>query len=157
MGGRSGSPRFSGEVKSEKKRSSPGLPIPMAGSTLAAYTIFCYQIWGELRSSELVITMMVVFSALMVSTVEYEGKPRGFRTFADRVKWLAIFICSVLVIVEPRLTIFPICAGYIAFGIGREVYRLFKSGQVARIAQKEIRFRSRIKDEWKTPAMKYKE
>jgi CDP-diacylglycerol--serine O-phosphatidyltransferase len=149
--------RFNVQVKSEEKRHFVGLPIPMAGSTLAAYTIFSYQIWGEMRSSELVITMLVVFSALMVSTVEYEGKPRGFRTFADRAKWLAIFVCSILVIVEPRLTLFPICAGYVLLGIGREIYRLFESGKVARLAQKEITFRSRIKDEWKPGDMKFKE
>lgn len=126
--------RFNLQVKQEEKNYFVGLPIPAAGCAIAAYTLFCYEIWGQLRFPEFLVTMMIAFSGLMVSTVEYEDKPRSLRTVKDRLKFAYLLLGIVAIIFKPRLAMFPLFMLYILYGIFKEIYDTILLGMGIRAA-----------------------
>jgi CDP-diacylglycerol--serine O-phosphatidyltransferase len=116
------------QTKLEEKLPYVGLPIPTAAVTLVSYTLFCYEIWGTLRFPKALITMIVAFSGLMVSGIEYETLPKF--SFADRknkVKLVYLFVFLVALIINPRMALFPFCMLYILSGFAKGAYELFKA------------------------------
>lgn len=120
--------RFNLQAKAEGKDHFVGLPVPAAGTAIAAYTLFCYELWGQLRFPEFLVTMIVAFSGLMVSTVVYEAKPRSLRTVKDKIKFAYLLLGTVAVVLKPRLALFPLFAFYVLYGIFREIYDTVASG-----------------------------
>lgn len=116
--------RFNLLAQSEEKKNFLGLPVPGAGLTLAAFVIFCYNLWGRVEYGEYLISMTIIFSALMVSQVEYEAMPDNFNTRQNRIKLLYIFALVIAGIIRPRLLMFPIFALYILHGIAKELWRI---------------------------------
>jgi CDP-diacylglycerol--serine O-phosphatidyltransferase len=117
--------RFNLQSRAEEIRYYMGLPIPAAAITIVGYTLFCYELWGELRYLEILIAMIVFFSGLMVSGISYYTFPRfSLNTQENKVKLLYIFVAFVAILVKPRLVIFPLGLIYVISGIGREVYHL---------------------------------
>ena len=112
------------------KTTFEGLPIPAAASLLVSYTMFSYDIWGEMRMARFLIILMIITSALMVSSVQYENKPTSWRTPKDRLKFLYLFLAGVAVLIDLSRTFFPIVLLYVASGLVREAYRLVRSGTV---------------------------
>ncbi len=117
--------RFNLQSRSEEINYYMGLPIPVAGITLSGYTLFCHELWGELRHPEFLIAMVVIFSGLMVSGFAYDTFPRfSLNIQKNKVKLLYIFVAFVAILIKPRLVIFPLGLLYVISGIGREVYQL---------------------------------
>lgn len=117
--------RFNLESRLEDKPYFTGLPIPMAAITLCGYTLFSYELWGELVYPEILITLIIVFSALMVSGIEYDTLPRfSLNSKKNMIKLLYILGALIAVLVKPRLVIFPLGLIYVLSGIVREVYQL---------------------------------
>jgi len=116
--------RFNLTAKSGPHSSFEGLPIPAAAALLISYTMFCMEIWGEVRLVRFLVVMMIITSGLMVSSISYENKPTSWRTVRDRVKFLYIFVGIIAAIVDLSLTLFPLVFLYVLFGIGQEAYRL---------------------------------
>ena len=110
------------------KTTFEGLPIPAAASLLVSYTMFSYDIWGEMRMARFLIILMIITSALMVSSIPYENKPTSWRTPKDRLKFLYLFLAGVAVLIDLSQTFFPIVLLYVASGLIREAYRLVRSG-----------------------------
>lgn len=110
------------------KTTFEGLPIPAAASLLVSYTMFTYDIWGEMRMARFLIILMIITSALMVSSVTYETKPTGLRTTKDRLKFLYLFLAAIAVLIDLSKTFFPIVLIYVASGVIREIYFLIRSG-----------------------------
>jgi phosphatidylserine synthase len=75
---------------------------------------------------EYLVSMMIVFSALMVSQIEYEAMPDKFHTRANRLKLLYIVILALAALIRPRLLMFPILLLYIATGVIKEAIRVVK-------------------------------
>ena len=124
--------RFNLLAHSEEKKNFMGLPAPAAGITLATYVIFCYNLWGQIEYGEYLISMTVLFSALMVSQVEYDTIPDHFHTRRDRIKLIYIIILALAALIRPRLLMFPGFMAYIAVGLSKEAARIIKmatSGQ----------------------------
>jgi CDP-diacylglycerol--serine O-phosphatidyltransferase len=116
--------RFNITAKAGPRTTFEGLPIPAAASLLVAYTMFCMDVWGEMRLVRLLVVMIIVTSGLMVSSVSYEPRPTSWRTARDRVKWVYIFIGVVAVIIDLSKTFFPLIFIYVLSGIVTEAYGL---------------------------------
>ncbi len=117
--------RFNIEARLEEKPYFTGLPIPAAAVTLCGYTLFSYELWGELLYPEVLITLIIVFSALMVSGIEYETLPRfSLNSKKNLIKLIYILVALIAVLLKPKLAIFPLGMIYVLSGIVREVYQL---------------------------------
>ena len=121
--------RYNVMADSEEKKEFVGLPVPAAAIAMVSFIIFCYRLWGGLEYSEWLVTMIVLFSVLMVSQVEYDAIPERFDRRQDRIKLGILLLAGLLLIViRPRLMLFPLMAIYILYGMAREFYRLFYVG-----------------------------
>lgn len=120
--------RFNVLADTEEKKDFVGLPVPAAALPLASFVIFSYHIWGRLEYGQLLVTMIILFAFLMVSQIQYDTFPDRFDSRQARIKAACLLIAAVLIIIKPRLLMFPFFASYILFGMIREVYRLFYKG-----------------------------
>ncbi len=103
-----------------------GLPIPTAAVTLVSYGLFCNEIWGTLRFPKALITMIIAFSGLMVSGIEYETLPKfSFSDKKNKIKLMYVFVFLIVLIINPRLALFPFGLLYILSGLGKGIYELF--------------------------------
>lgn len=120
--------RFNLLADNEEKKEFLGLPAPGAALALVSYIIFSYYLWGQLEYGQYLVSMVILFSALMISQIEYDAMPDAFNTRKNRIKLLFILIAAVAVLAKPRLLLFPIFALYIIIGLVREIYRFFYLG-----------------------------
>ena len=110
--------RFNLTAKIESKSKFIGLPIPVAAVGLASFVIFSNYLWGEIRLDRLLSIMVILFSALMVSTIEFEIMPKfDFSVRMNRIKVLVIVGAALIIMVKPRLMMFPLVALYILSGV----------------------------------------
>ncbi|MFZ5979996.1 MAG: CDP-diacylglycerol--serine O-phosphatidyltransferase [Candidatus Zixiibacteriota bacterium] len=120
--------RFNLLADTEEKRDFIGLPVPMAAVAVVGFIIFNYYLWDGLQYGEILISLIVLLSFLMVSQVQYDSLPDRFNTFPGRIKLIILIAAGIAVIFNPRLLLFPVVALYILFGMVRELYRLFYVG-----------------------------
>lgn len=119
--------RFNLLAQSEEKKNFVGLPVPPAGLTLASFVIFCYHLWGRVEYGEYLISMTIVFSALMVSQVEYDTIPDHFNSRQNRIKLLYLVGLALAALIKPRLLMFPVFLLYVVFGLVKEAVRIIMS------------------------------
>ncbi len=105
-----------------------GLPIPAAASLLVSYTLFSFEMWGELKYVRFLIAMTLVTSGLMVSTIPYEDKPTSWRNWKDRIKFIYLFIGVLAILWDMSLTAFPLVLIYVAYGLIREIIETVSNG-----------------------------
>jgi CDP-diacylglycerol---serine O-phosphatidyltransferase len=110
--------RFNISAKLEAKSNFIGMPVPAAAVTLASFVIFCEAIWGEIRLDRFLLIMVIMFSALMVSTIEYETMP-GFdlSNRRNRIKMLVLVVVGLALVIKTRTMLFPLMALYTISGI----------------------------------------
>lgn len=124
--------RFNLQADFEQETKYLGLPIPVAAMSLAGFVIFSHRFWGEFRFEKLLVVMVVAFSVLMVSNVEYEPMPRlSLQRRKDRVKMLLLVLTGILAIIDAAAVVFPIVMAYFLYGVIREVYLLFSPARRA--------------------------
>ncbi len=116
--------RFNLLAESDEKKDFLGLPVPIAALALVTFVIFSYELWGHLEYSEVLISMIILFAFLMISQVQYDALPDNFSSNEKRIKLIIMVIAGILILIKPRLLLFPILAAYILFGMIREIYRL---------------------------------
>jgi len=117
--------RFNLDVKLESKGHFLGLPVPVAAVAIASFVIFCDFLWGEIRLDRFLSIMILVFSALMVSTIEYETLPKfDLRVKRNRIKMIVVIGAALLLTIKTRLVMFPLVATYILWGIVKLVIGL---------------------------------
>ncbi|MCI0531057.1 MAG: CDP-diacylglycerol--serine O-phosphatidyltransferase [candidate division Zixibacteria bacterium] len=122
--------RFNLSANPEKKLYYTGLPIPIAAATFAGYTLFCFHIWGELRYPEFIISLIVGFSALMVSNIKYDTLPNAnFRSRHNNFKLIFTLLAGTAIFIKPQLAFFPIGISYILLGVARELSLLARTSQ----------------------------
>ena len=120
--------RFNLQAKLETKGNFTGLPIPTAAFTICGYTLFSYKIWGELRFPEVLITMIVVFSALMVSNIEYETLPQlSLNPRKNLLKLLFLLLAGIAIVIAPYYAIFPVGMAYVLSGLLREGFIILRA------------------------------
>ncbi len=120
--------RYNLLADTDEKKDFLGLPVPMAALPLVTYIIFSYKIWGSLQYSEILITMVILFAFLMVSQVNYDAFPDKFETPQAKRKLGLLLISAIIIVIKPRLLLFPFFALYILYGITHQVYVLLYTG-----------------------------
>lgn len=120
--------RFNLLADTEEKKDFLGLPVPIAAVALVSFVILSYHLWDGLEYGEWLVSMIILFAFLMVSQVQYDAFPENFDTPQNRIKLVALVAAGVVVILSPRLLLFPVVALYILFGMAREMFRLFHVG-----------------------------
>jgi CDP-diacylglycerol--serine O-phosphatidyltransferase len=124
-----------GISKLSEKYPYMGLPIPTTAVTLVSYILFCYEIWGVLRFPKALVSMIIAFSGLMVSGIEYETLPKFY--LGDRknkIKLIYVFVFIIALLIKPRLVLFPFGLLYILSGIVKGGYSLFHVERREKIA-----------------------
>jgi CDP-diacylglycerol--serine O-phosphatidyltransferase len=115
-----------GQTKLNEKHPYMGLPIPSAAVTLISYPLFCYEIWGALRFPKALVTMIIAFSGLMVSGIEYETLPKFcLGNKKNKIKLIYVFIFIIALLINPRLVLFPFGLLYVLSGVVKGGYSLF--------------------------------
>jgi CDP-diacylglycerol--serine O-phosphatidyltransferase len=120
--------RFNLLADTAEKKSFIGLPTPAAATTMVAYIIFSYYLWGGLEYGDYLVMMIILFAVLMISQIEYDPVPDSLSNRANRLKILLMVAAGIILIINPRLLLFPILALYIIIGIVRELYRFYYLG-----------------------------
>ncbi|UCE18087.1 MAG: CDP-diacylglycerol--serine O-phosphatidyltransferase [Gemmatimonadota bacterium] len=110
--------RFNLHFKGVREGYFRGIPITMAGMTIAALIIFTSNgitIVGTIGTTT-VLTLLL--SILMISTIRYEGLP-GFAltTRKEKAKVLILTLSAVVIVINPTFTFFPLMVCYILCGI----------------------------------------
>lgn len=118
--------RFNLLASSDEKKCFLGLPVPAAAITLVSFIILSYRLWGGVEYSELLVSMTILLSALMVSQIEYDAVPDTFGTREGGIKLLYIVVAVLAALIWPRLLIFPFFAVYVLTGLVRESVRVIK-------------------------------
>lgn len=136
--------RFNLNAKLEAKTNFIGLPIPAAAVTLASFVIFSEYIWGEIRLDRFLSIMIILFSALMVSTIEYETIPRfDLSVRKDRLKILLLFIAGLALMIKTRLVLFPVLVLYILSGPAKLVVGLINKNVREELARPRNLFKKK--------------
>ena len=138
--------RYNLLAQTDEKKEFMGLPVPAAALALVTYVIFSYYLWDGLEYAQYLVTMIILFSALMVSQVEYDSMPDKFNTRRNRVKLIFILIAAGFAVVLPRLFLFPIVAVYVIISCVREAYRFFYLG-FGYVRRKHVNGKSRMGSE----------
>ncbi|MCP4703059.1 MAG: CDP-diacylglycerol--serine O-phosphatidyltransferase, partial [candidate division Zixibacteria bacterium] len=120
--------RYNLFATTDEKKGFMGLPVPGAALPLVTYLIFCDYLWGEIQYGQYLVSMVILFSALMVSQVEYDSMPDHFSSLKNRIKIGLFVIAAVAALANPQLLLFPIFAAYIIFGLVRAAYKYLYLG-----------------------------
>ena len=122
-----------------------GLPSPAAGGALASFVLFLGYFENKLETMNLgpwayylLGPMAVITAFLMVSTVRYpKNKFKSF-ILAPRRAFLALGLYAVLIVMihyavskSPSTVLFPLCGGYVLFGIGDLGFMIYPPIQVS--------------------------
>jgi CDP-diacylglycerol---serine O-phosphatidyltransferase len=129
--------RFNIEQAGTAKTYFQGLPSPAAGITLASYYwfsqswLYSYGAIGDLPWQELLRFLMAALAFLMISNIPYPVVPRvGFRSLRAIGASILVFGSLALLATKRLEFFFPLCIGYVAFGLARSLFfRLFERRQ----------------------------
>lgn len=111
--------RFNVQVTTTEKRWFTGMPIPMAGGTLAVTVLFFQHMHagGREISGILFVLLTYLLSFLMVSTVRYrsfkELEARPHRAFYLMV---SVIILISLIAINPQISLFALATLYLLSG-----------------------------------------
>ncbi len=130
--------RFNILASTEEKKEFLGLPVPAAALALITFILFSYDTCGGLEYSEILLGMIVLFSFLMVSQVQYDTFPDNFSDRQGRIKLVLLLASIVIIIFNPRQLLFPFMSLYILFGMIREFIRLMSKGGSTNSMKDEI-------------------
>ncbi|OQX91603.1 MAG: CDP-diacylglycerol--serine O-phosphatidyltransferase [candidate division Zixibacteria bacterium 4484_95] len=140
--------RYNLAAKLESKSNFIGLPLPAAAVTLASFVIFCYYFWGEMKLDRFLSIMIVLFSALMVSTIEYEAIPKfDLSTRKDRNKIFLLIVAGLALMIKTQLVMFPILAIYILSGIVKLIVGLLDRTVREELTRPRNLFKKKNKDD----------
>jgi len=116
--------------KDEKGDYFEGLPIP--GQAIAIVTLVLTaenSSWASLLrldSTPVLLTVVVILSALMVSSIRFDAIPKPTISYmrAHPKKTAAYVLAGVLIVALQELGLLVVFATYLSYGIGRALYQL---------------------------------
>jgi CDP-diacylglycerol--serine O-phosphatidyltransferase len=120
--------RYNVMIDEDEKKDFSGLPTPVPALALVSFVIFNFHLFEGLRYGDFLLSMMILFAALMVSQIEYEAVPDNFNSPAKRLRLIIIVVAAAATLFKPHLLLFPFIAMYIIIGLVREIYRFFHLG-----------------------------
>lgn len=133
--------RYNLFATTDEKSGFMGLPVPGAALPLVTYLIFCDYLWGQIVYGQYLVSMMILFSALMVSQVEYDSMPDRFNSIKNRIKIGIFVIAALAALANPQLLLFPIFGIYIIYGLVRAAYKYLYLG-VGMVKRSQFRNRN---------------
>ena len=119
--------RFNTQLKGFDKDFFLGLPIPIGALTLSSFVIFSEYFFNKAGNfPKIMIIIIFVVSILMVSTIRYETMPNlNFKgPVKDKIKVILIILGTILIIIYPRIVVFPFMLFYILAGLTVWILRL---------------------------------
>ena len=122
--------RFNVRLDGFDKSYFEGIPIPAAATVIATFVIFNFHFWEYLRWSKVFLSLIIIVSLLMISTIRYEKTPnftfKGDAT--NRVMIMFALVSTTLILFFPQEAFFPLSIIYIASGLVRAIWKLWKNG-----------------------------
>jgi len=117
--------RFNVHLSSFEKGNFEGMPIPSQASCLASYMIFSHELWDGPRFPAVTFMLVVFLAVLMVSTVEFETMPKfSLRKGRKNTVLMSMFLLGLaIVIVQPKLMLFPLTLLYILVQLVRAIIK----------------------------------
>ncbi|MFZ4619381.1 MAG: CDP-diacylglycerol--serine O-phosphatidyltransferase [Bacteroidota bacterium] len=133
--------RFNVQLVGFDKNYFTGLPIPSSAFAVISY-ILTFNVEGnhlEGTAAMMLAPLCIVLSLIMVSKVKYDTLPKvsGREMKKHPVKFLAMFVGLILVIVTQLKALFYLFAAFILFGLVRYFYSLFVKPSVKDTAENE--------------------
>lgn len=120
--------RYNLTARIESKSSFIGLPLPAAALGLASFVIFCDHLWGSIKLDRILYMMVIAYSALMVSTIEFESMPSfDISVRRNRIKIMLLVGISLMLLIKTKLLLFPLLVLYAISGPIRLVVGLANS------------------------------
>ena len=119
--------RFNTQLKGFDKDFFLGLPSPIAALTLSSFVIFSEFFYSNAGIfPKTMIILVFVVSILMVSTIRYETLPNlNFKGSAkEKIKVILIILGTILIIIFPKIVVFPFMLFYILAGLVAWILRL---------------------------------
>lgn len=109
--------RFNVVQRGDRTRGYVGLPIPIAGITIASFWIF-KMTTGLNAIVVSLVALMVVFTILMVSTVHYDWPKLIFRAgWRHTIQSVGILLAVSIMAIFPQWSLFPLFLFYILLGV----------------------------------------
>ena len=132
--------RFNIQLKGFDKDFFIGLPIPISALTLSSFVIFSeffYENAGIFPKTMIVLVFVV--SILMVSTIRYETMPNlNFKgSPKEKVKVILTILAAVLIIIFPRIVVFPFMLFYILTGLITWILHLNNDNSIEKDTSRE--------------------
>lgn len=110
--------RFNAMQKGNRTKGYKGIPLPVAGMTIAGTGIFSPPFDFE-PSMTVWLILMLFLSVFMMSTVAYQWPRLDFRRGAARWRSVLYTAGIVSLAVCPQWSLAPLFIAYVLFGIGR--------------------------------------
>jgi len=108
--------RFNVIQAGDRSRGYTGLPIPIAGMTVASFWIFRDHL-GSAGNGEWWAALLMFLSILMVSTVHYDWPRLIFGEWKHKVQSILLLLGIAMMAVFPRWCLFPFLLLYIQLGV----------------------------------------
>ena len=133
--------RFNFQFKGIRENFFKGMPITMAGMTVAAFTIFVNSYQTTLGNTVTTSCLTLLLSALMVSTIRYEGLP-GFtlETRREKAKAITLSLSAVLIAIKPTFAFFPLMIGYLFLGLFEWAFSVVLKTKILSCNNKQKRY-----------------
>jgi CDP-diacylglycerol---serine O-phosphatidyltransferase len=103
-------------------------PIPAQAATIVAFILTCMEpeVLAALETNRVsvLIPLVIILSALMISTVRFDGIPKITPLFIRREPWkaLAMAVAMLLILFLRETGLFISLTVYIFFSLGRAIY-----------------------------------
>lgn len=109
--------RFNYQFKGTREDYFTGMPITMAGMTVASFIIFFSSFSGGRENTPVASGITLALSVLMISVIRYEGLPRfSLATRKDKAKVIVLLLSAGAIAIKPSLALFPLMIGYLMLG-----------------------------------------
>jgi CDP-diacylglycerol--serine O-phosphatidyltransferase len=118
--------RFNVQQAGNRSQGYVGLPIPVAGMTIAAFWLFKNYFDIDMGS---VVPLVLVFliALMMVSTIHYDWPKLHFQNgWMKGIQSAGLLIAVLIMAVQPQISLFPLLTLYIVLGFVHWVIALAK-------------------------------
>ena len=133
--------RFNSKLKGFDKDYFSGLPIPVTAITITGFILFSNHFYADpVKFPKTMIVMILFLSVLMVSNIRYETAPKlNFKgSKREKIKFILVIICTIIIIIVPHQSLFPLIVLYIIYGLVAWIFRLNKDQSIINEDEVEV-------------------
>jgi CDP-diacylglycerol--serine O-phosphatidyltransferase len=133
--------RFNSRLKGFDKDYFSGLPIPVAAITITGFILFSNHFYADpVKFPKTMIVMILFLSVLMVSNIRYETAPKlNFKgSKREKIKFILVIIGTIIIIIVPHQSLFPLIVLYIISGLVAWIFRLNRDQSIINEDEVEV-------------------